>query len=75
MPDSLFYHGYNQKSLASKILSLSAHQLTDHWEKDIISDPFYWNLLCKKNRFAATCYKSANWTNIGLTKGRGKLGG
>jgi hypothetical protein len=29
----------------------------------------------QKNRFAGTCYKAANWTNVGQTKGRGKLGG
>jgi hypothetical protein len=26
------------------------------------------------NRFAGTCYKAANWINVGQTKGRGKLG-
>jgi len=28
----------------------------------------------QKNLFAGTCYKAANWINIGQTKGRGKLG-
>jgi len=28
----------------------------------------------QKNRFAGTCYKAANWINVGQTKGRGKLG-
>nr|WP_269764183.1 Druantia anti-phage system protein DruA [Desulfobacula toluolica] len=30
--------------------------------------------MCKKNKFAGTCYKAAKWKNIGKTKGRGKLG-
>ena len=29
----------------------------------------------QKNRFTGTCYKAAKWMNVGLTKGRGKLGG
>jgi len=28
----------------------------------------------EKNRFTGTCYKAANWCNVGQTKGRGKLG-
>ena len=28
----------------------------------------------QKDRFAGTCYKAANWINVGETKGRGKLG-
>jgi len=28
----------------------------------------------QKNRFEGTCYKAANWINVGQTKGRGKLG-
>jgi len=28
----------------------------------------------QKNLFAGTCYKAANWINVGQTKGRGKLG-
>lgn len=27
----------------------------------------------QKHRFAATCYKAANWKYLGDTKGRGKL--
>jgi len=27
----------------------------------------------EKDRFAGTCYKAANWTFVGVTKGRGKL--
>jgi len=28
----------------------------------------------QKNLFAGTCYKAANWRNVGRTQGRGKLG-
>ena len=63
------------KNLASKILSLSARQLTDHWEEKYNIQPVLLESFVQKNRFAGTCYKAANWTNVGQTKGRGKLGG
>ncbi len=30
--------------------------------------------MCKKKRFAGTCYEAANLINVGQTKGREKLG-
>lgn len=63
------------KNLASKILSLSARQLTDQWGEKYNIRPVLLESFVQKNRFAGTCYKAANWTNVGQTKGRGKLGG
>jgi len=37
--------------------------------------PTHAEIPLQKNRFASTCYKAANWINVGQTKGRGKLGG
>jgi hypothetical protein len=62
------------KNLASKILSLTARQLPEDWEEKYNVRPVLLESFVQKNRFAGTCYKAANWINVGQTKGRGKLG-
>ncbi len=62
------------KNLASKILSLTTRLLPNDWEKRYNIRPVLMESFVQKDRFAGTCYKAANWTNVGETKGRGKLG-
>jgi len=62
------------KNLASKILSLTIRLLPDDWEKKYNIRPVLMESFVQKNRFTGTCYKAANWINVGETKGRGKLG-
>jgi hypothetical protein len=62
------------KNLASKILALHARQLPYDWEEKYNIRPVLMESFVEKNRFAGTCYKAANWCNVGQTKGRGKLG-
>jgi hypothetical protein len=62
------------KNLASKILALHARQLPYDWENKYNIRPVLMESFVEKNRFAGTCYKAANWCNVGQTKGRGKLG-
>ena len=62
------------KNLASKILALNARQLPYDWEEKYNIRPLLMESFVEKNRFAGTCYKAANWCNVGQTKGRGKLG-
>jgi hypothetical protein len=62
------------KNLASKILSLTARQLPEDWQKKYNVRPVLLESFVQKNRFAGTCYKAANWINVGQTKGRRKLG-
>ena len=62
------------KNLASKILALNARQLPYDWEEKYNIKPVLMESFVEKNRFAGTCYKAANWCNVGQTKGRGKLG-
>ncbi len=62
------------KNLASKILSLTIRLLPDDWEKRYNIRPVLMESFVQKNRFTGTCYKAANWQNVGKTKGRGKLG-
>jgi hypothetical protein len=62
------------KNLASKILSLTARRLSDDWEEKYNIRPVLLESFVQKNKFTGTCYKAANWINVGETKGRGKLG-
>lgn len=62
------------KNLASKILSLTTRLLPDDWQKKYNIRPVLMESFVQKNRFEGTCYKAANWINVGETKGRGKLG-
>ncbi len=62
------------KNLASKILSLIARRLPDDWEEKYNVRPVLLESFVQTNRFFGTCYKAANWINVGQTKGRGKLG-
>jgi hypothetical protein len=62
------------KNLASKILSLTARQLPQDWKGKYNIRPALLETFVQKNRFTGTCYKAANWINVGETKGRGKLG-
>ncbi len=62
------------KNLASKILSLTAHRLADDWEEKYNVRPVLLESFVQRDRFAGTCYRAANWINVGQTKGRGKLG-
>ena len=62
------------KNLASKILSLIARRLPDDWEEKYNVRPVLLESFVQKDLFVGTCYKAANWINVGQTKGRGKLG-
>lgn len=62
------------KNLASKILAIAAQQLPGDWQSRYGYQPVLLESFVETNRFAGTCYKAANWTFVGQTKGRGKLG-
>jgi hypothetical protein len=62
------------KNLASKILAMAVKQVPQDWQKQYNIKPVLMETFVETERFAGTCYKAANWTNVGATKGRGKLG-
>ena len=64
----------SSKNLASKILSRVARRLPDDWQRKYTIRPVLLETFVDTERFAGTCYKAANWTYVGQTKGRGKLG-
>jgi len=60
------------KGLASKILSLAARQLPRDWQHRYGFEPVLLETFVEYERHKGTCYKAANWVNIGRTAGRGK---
>jgi len=61
------------KNLASRILSLAAKRLPDHWQQKYAYRPLLMETFVEQDRFLGTCYQAANWIKLGYTKGRGKL--
>lgn len=62
------------ENLASKILGLTARQLAGDWQLRYGYRPLLLETFVEKDRFTGTCYRAANWHQVGKTKGRGKLG-
>jgi Domain of unknown function (DUF4338) len=60
------------KGLASKILSLSARQIPNDWLSRYGLRPVLLETFVEYERHKGTCYKAANWINVGRTAGRGK---
>ena len=60
------------KGLASKILSRVARQLPQDWLQRYGFRPVLLETFVEFERHRGTCYKAANWINIGQTSGRGK---
>ena len=60
------------KGLASKILSKIARQLPHDWHQRYGYRPVLLETFVESHRHRGTCYKAANWTNVGQTTGRGK---
>ena len=60
------------KGLASKILSLAARELPRHWKHRYGFEPVLLETFVEYERHKGTCYKAANWVNVGRTTGRGK---
>jgi hypothetical protein len=61
------------KNLASKILSLVSKRIQNDWQRKYGYQPVLLETFVECERFQGTCYKAANWTKVGVTKGRGKL--
>ncbi len=62
------------KNLASMLLARVAKVLPEHWQEIYGYCPVLLETFVEKPRFQGICYKAANWTYLGQTKGRGKLG-
>jgi len=61
------------RNLASKILSLASKQIRDDWYTRYNYRPVLLETFVEIDRFTGTCYRAANWQQVGMTQGRGKL--
>src|ERR1035441_9384773 len=59
--------------LASHILSLAARQLPHDWLAAYRVQPVLLETLVDGTRYQGGCYRAANWTEVGLTQGRGRM--
>lgn len=60
------------KNLASSALSLAAARIASDWEGRFCVRPLLLETLVDPARFSGTCYRAANWTEVGRTAGRGR---
>jgi hypothetical protein len=60
--------------LASRLLSLSAKIIPDHWQQQYNYRPLAIETFVEKQRFLGTSYKAANWIYLGQTRGKGRSG-
>jgi hypothetical protein len=58
--------------LASHLLSLSLRRLADDWEKRYARRPVLAETMVDRQRFVGTCYRAANWIDVGTSQGRGR---
>lgn len=62
------------KYLASKVLSVSLKRLSTDWEKTYGHPVYLAETFVDIARFHGTCYRAANWIEVGRTKGSAKKG-
>jgi len=60
-------------NLASRLLSLAARRIAADWHSRYGYSPVLLETFVELERFTGTCYRAANWIEVGATKGRGKL--
>ena len=58
--------------LASHVLSQAARRLVQDWEARYGLTPWLLETLVDPARFSGTCYRAANWIEVGTTTGRGR---
>ena len=62
------------QNLASRVLSLMARQLPCEWHSRYGVEPLLLETLVNHSRYRGTCYRAANWIELGVTTGRGADG-
>jgi len=60
-------------NLASHILSRVSQQLPDDWLAHYGVAPVLLETLVDPARYRGTCYRAANWREVGMTQGRGRM--
>ena len=60
-------------NLASAVLAHAARRLVSDWQAAYAVRPLLLETLVDSARFAGTCYRAANWLELGTTSGRGRM--
>jgi len=58
--------------LASHVLGLACRQLGGDWQRHYGERPVLLETFVDRSRYRGTCYRAANWIDLGLTQGRGR---
>ncbi|MDH3461667.1 MAG: IS4 family transposase, partial [Burkholderiaceae bacterium] len=58
--------------LASHVLGLATRQLAADWQQRYGHSPVLVETFVDSSRYRGTCYRAANWVELGLTEGRGR---
>lgn len=69
----LILPGVRVQNLASAALAEASRILPGDWEARYGIRPVLLETLVDGARFSGTCYRAANWTDIGVTSGRGRM--
>jgi hypothetical protein len=64
---------FSIQGLASHVLSLAARVVVDDWEEAYGVRPVLLETFVEKDRYEGTCYRAANWVEVGPTSGRGRM--
>ncbi len=62
------------KNVASHLLSLATNKIVEDWNNYYSIRPLIAETFVQPSRFKGTCYKAANWLEVGMTKGYAKKG-
>lgn len=60
------------RNLASRVLAMAAKQLPVDFQQRYGYAPLLLETFVEQPRFAGTCYRAANWIQVGQTTGRGR---
>ena len=61
------------RNLASHVLSLAARRVSVDWPARYGNPAVLLETLVDPERFSGTCYHAANWIEVGMTTGRGRM--
>lgn len=61
------------RNLATTVLSLAARRLPRDWWERYRVRPVLLETLVDPSRHTGTCYRAANWLEVGVTTGRGRM--
>lgn len=60
------------KNLASRILSEAVRRMATDWKRTYRVEPMLAETLVDPRRYRGTCYRAANWIDVGFTSGLGR---